>query len=321
PVAETLVTATLVQIAGVVAREAFQFRGDEVFGNALQFGLGQGGGAILEVLPFGFDLLAEDLGRQCFDQDLDPGLELVVPAAIAVVHTQDGCQVGQQVRPGQEGANLRADHGCAAQAATDQHLEAQLPGFIAHGVQADVVHADSGAIFFGAVDGNLELARQEGEFRVERRPLPDDFAPGARIDQLIRSHTGELVGGGVADTVAAGLDGVHLDRCQLLQDIRHVFQVGPVQLDILARGDVRVTLVIVTGNVGQLAQALSGQHAVGNGNTQHRGVALDIQTVLQAKRQELRFGKFAGEVAAYLIAELLGAVLDDALIVLVVNIH
>src|SRR5690554_4641520 len=105
------------------------------------------------------------------------------------------------------------------------------------------MHADGGTVFLRAVDGNLELARQVGEFRMERGPLADDLAPGARIDDLVSRNTGELVRRGIADTVAAGLDGVHLDLGQLFQNVGHVFQVRPVQLDILARGDVRVALV------------------------------------------------------------------------------
>src|SRR5690606_24225138 len=176
-----------------------------------------------------------------------------------------------------------------------------------------------GPVFLRAVDGNLELARQVGKFRMERGPLTDDFAPGTRIDDLVSRHTGELVRRGIADTVAAGLDGMHLDLGQLFQNVRHVFQIRPVQLNILARGDVRVALVVATGDVGQLAQPLGRQHAVGNGNAQHGGVALDVQAVLQAQRQEVWFGKLAGRIPAYLIAELSCAVLYDTLVILVVN--
>src|SRR5690606_6579091 len=60
PVGKALVAAALVQIAGVVTREAFQLGADEILADALQFTLGQGGRAILEVLPFGLDFLTED---------------------------------------------------------------------------------------------------------------------------------------------------------------------------------------------------------------------------------------------------------------------
>ena len=104
------------------------------------------------------------------------------------------------------------DHRRAALAAADQHLEADLAGLVAVHAQADVVHLDGGAIVRRAGDGDLELARQEREFRMEGRPLADDLAVDARILDLVGGDAGELIGGDVADAVAAGLDGVHLDR-------------------------------------------------------------------------------------------------------------
>src|SRR5690606_28150823 len=144
---------------------------------------------------------------------------------------------------------------------------------------------------------------------------------GRRIDDRIGGHSRELVGGGVADTVAAGLDGVHLHRGKFFPDIRHIFQSRPVELNVLAGGNVRVTLVVTTGDIGQFAQTLGREYAIGYGDTQHGCVALDVQAVLQAQRQEFCLGKLAGEIAAYLIAELPGAVLNDTLVILVVNVH
>ena len=90
-------------------------------------------------------------------------------------------------------------------------------------MQADIVHADCSAIMLGRRDGNLELARQEGELRMERAPLADDLAPGARIHQFVFRRTGIMIGCHVADTVTGGLDGMHLDLGQLGQHVRDVF--------------------------------------------------------------------------------------------------
>jgi len=183
------------------------------------------------------------------------------------------------------------------------------------------VHFDGGAVFFRAVDGDLELARQVGEFRVEGGPLADDFAPGARVDDFIRSHTGELVGGGVAQAVAAGLDRVHLHGGQFGENIRDVFQRWPVELHVLAGGNVGVALVVVAGDLGQGANLFGVQLAVRHGDAQHRRETLDVEAVLQAQRAEFFFAQLTGQVAAGLITELLDAVLDDPLIVLVVYVH
>ncbi len=62
-----------------------------------------------------------------------------------------------------------------------------------------------------AGDGDLELARQEGELGVQRGPLAQDFGVGAGSTDLIDGNPGQRVGGGVADAVAAGLDAVQVD--------------------------------------------------------------------------------------------------------------
>src|SRR3970040_1874017 len=43
-------------------------------------------------------------------------------------------------------------------------------------------------------DGDLELARQEREFRVQGRPLADDLGVDARILDLVGGDAGVLVG-------------------------------------------------------------------------------------------------------------------------------
>ena len=154
-----------------------------------------------------------------------------------------------------------------------------------------------------------------------RSPLADDFTPGARIDQLVCGDAGKLVGRGVTDAVAAGLDRVHLHFGQVRENIGHVFQRRPVELYVLAGTEVGVALVVFAGNKGQLAHLLGGDQAVRNGDTQHGRVTLYIQAVLQAQRQEFGVGQLAGQIAAGLVAELGYTFLDDPLVILVVDIH
>ena len=156
---------------------------------------------------------------------------------------------------------------------------------------------------------------------MEGGPLADDFAPRAWVDHFIGGDAGELVGGGVAQAVAAGLDRVHLHGGQLCQDVRNVLECRPVVLDVLAGTDVGVALVVVTGDLRQYADLACVQLAIGHCDTQHGRKTLDIQAVLQAQRAEFFFAQLTGQVAAGLIPELLDAVLDDPLVVLVVYVH
>ncbi|MPN04519.1 hypothetical protein SDC9_151760 [bioreactor metagenome] len=183
------------------------------------------------------------------------------------------------------------------------------------------MYLNDGTVIGRTVDCNLEFARQIGEFRVESAPLPHDLAPRTRVDLLVASDAGEGVGGDVTDAVARGLDGVHLHRGQLGQDFGHVFELGPVELQILARREVTVTAIIGACDVGEHAHLLGAQVAVGHGDAQHRRMALDVEAVLQAQWAEFVLAQFAGEIAARLVAELGDPFIHDPLIVFVVLVH
>ncbi len=237
-----------------------------------------------------------------------------------VVDAQRGLQVGQQVLPGDEGVDQLADHRRSAHAATDPDLEAGL-AVLFNGLQPDVMDANRGPVRLRATDGNLELARQEGELRLEGAPLAQQLGQHARVHRLVRRHAGEVVGGDVAHAVARGLDGVHLDAGQLGQHVGHALQLHPVVLDVLARGEVAIAAVVLARDMAQLAHLLRRQQAVRNRHAQHVGMALHVQAVLQAQRQEFFLGQLVGQAAAHLVTELGDALGDDALVILVVLIH
>ena len=281
----------------------------------------EGLGAVLEVGPFFLDAPTHLVDAECLGQDLDARLELVVAATELVVDPQHCLEVGQQVLPGQVLADGLADHRSTAETATDQHLHADVAGVVAPQTQTDVVDLNGGTILGGAGHGDLELARQVVELRVEGRPLTNQLTPGARIHFFIGSDAGELVGGGVADIVAAGLDRVHLHAGELCQHFGHVLELRPVQLKIGTGGEVAVAAVIAGGQLTELAQLVGGQHAIGDGDAKHGRVTLYVQTVLHPDREEFFLADLAFEVATHLVAELCDAFVDQGLIMVVVAIH
>ena len=319
PVGEGLVV--LMAAARVDARQRQVRLRIEVGGDAVEFLLRQGFRTVLQVGEFRFDQAREFLGADGLDQDLDAGLVLVVAAAELVVHAHHGFGVGQQVLPTHELVDHAAQDRRTAEAAAHHELEADLASLVAHRGQADVVHGDRGAVFDGAVEGDLELARQGDELGVEGAPLANDLGKRARIDDLVRRHAGELVGRGIADAVARGLDRVHFHRSQVGQDVRGLFQVDPVELDVLAGREVTIAAVVLARDVGEHAHLRSRQQAVRHGDAQHVGMALHVQAVLQAQRQEFFFGQLIGEAAAYLVAVLGDALAYDEMVVLVVTVH
>ena len=108
-------------------------------------------------------------------------------------------------------------------------------------------------------------------------------------------------------------------RC--CEDVRHVLQRDPVELQVLARGEVAVVAVVGARDEGELAHLARRQRAVGDGDAQHVGVQLQVDAVHQPQRLELVLGQLAGEAARHLVAELRDAFLDEAAVELVVAIH
>ena len=204
--------------------------------------------------PLRVDLLAEFLDPPFLHQDLDAGLVDVVAPAVAVVDAQDRVEIGEQVPRGQEFVDHVADDRRAPEPAADDDAEADLARFTQLRVQADVMHERRRPVRGRAVDRDLELARQVVEFRMEGGPLADQLAPDEGIDDLVARHAGEMVGGDVAHAVAGSLDGVHLDRGQLGEDLRHLLELRPVELQVLARREMAVAAVVFARDIRQLAQ-------------------------------------------------------------------
>ena len=200
-----------------------------------------------------------------------------------------------------------ADHRRAAETAADPDGEAQPAVGVALGVKPDVVDLRRGAVVRRAGHRDLELARQEDEFRVQRRPLAQDFGIGARIDDLVGGRTGEMVGGDVADAVARGLDGVHLDLSEMIEDVRDVLQRRPVELQVLPGGEVAVAAVVFARDESERPQLRRVERAIGNGDAQHIGVKLQVDAVHQAQRLELLLGQLARQPPRHLAAELADA--------------
>jgi len=107
----------------------------------------------------------------------------------------------------------------------------------------------------------------------------------------------------------------------MVEDLRRVLQLDPVELQVGARGEMAIALVVDARDMGQLAQLGRGERAVGDGDPQHVGVQLQIEAVHQPDRLELVLGDLAGQPAVHLLAELRRAVGDEFLVDGVVAVH
>ena len=130
-----------------------------------------------------------------------------------------------------------------------------------------------------------------------------------------------MIGGDVADAIAAGLDGVHLDVGQAVEDVGNVAQLGPVELDVLAGGEVAVAAVVLVGDVRKLAQLARVEGAIGHRDAQHVGVELKVEAVHEAERGKFLLGQRPVDAAFDLAAKLRGTLANDCLVKFVVAVH
>src|ERR1044071_6810738 len=79
--------------------------------------------------------------------------------------------------------------------------------------------------------------------------------------------------------------------------------------------------VVTARNLRQLAQLPRREQPVGDGDTQHGRVALDVQAVAQAQRPELVLAQLAVEEAPCLVAELRHPLVHQPVVDLVVDVH
>ena len=82
-----------------------------------------------------------------------------------------------------------------------------------------------------------------------------------------------------------------------------------------------VTFVPFVGNVGELAHLTGVQRTVGNSNTQHISMKLQIQAVHQAQRLEFIFSQRSVQTLCDLPAKLLNTVADKFIVEFSIEIH
>ncbi|MNV33255.1 hypothetical protein D3C71_1246170 [compost metagenome] len=135
-------------------------------------------------------------------EDLDARLVFVVAATVQVINAHDSRGVGQEVLFRQEITDFLGDHRRAALPATDINGKTDLALVVLFQVQTDIVNLNGGAVALGTRYRDLELARQEREFRMYGRPLTQDFRIGARIGDFVGGCPCEMIGSNVANAVA-----------------------------------------------------------------------------------------------------------------------
>src|SRR6516225_7903685 len=149
--------------------------------------------ALAHLQPLFLDLSRELFNAELVHQDLDARLVDVVAAAILIVNAHDRLDVAEEIAPVHERLDSLADEGRAPEPAADQNLEPGLALLVPEQAQPDVVNPDRGAIMRRGGYRELELARQEREFRMQRGVLPEDFRPDAGVFDFVGCNARPLI--------------------------------------------------------------------------------------------------------------------------------
>ncbi len=97
---------------------------------------------------------------------------------------------------------------------------------------------------------------------------------------------------------------MHVHGTQGVKHVRDIAQFGPVVLDVLARGEMAITFVPLVRYHRKRVHLGRIQRAIGNSNTQHVGMQLQVETVHQAQGFEFILGQRSIDAALDLGAEL-----------------
>ena len=84
---------------------------------------------------------------------------------------------------------------------------------------------------------------------------------------------------------------MHFNCGKISQNIWRIFQLKPIELQILTGREVAIATVVFARDVRKHAHLRRRHQAIGHGDTQHISMNLHIKSVLQSQRTKLIFGQ------------------------------
>ncbi len=165
------------------------------------------------------------------------------------------------------------------------------------GVQPDVVDRTLRAIALAVADRDLELPRQREVQRVEEKVVVDQLDVGRDVEGLVGEQAGVRAPGDVANAVRAGAAGRDADPVQATVHGADLGDRHPVNLDVLARRQVRDAASVRVGDVVQAIHLGDGEETPGNLDALHvaRVIELIVEPIAEAHRPEFVGGDGAAD--------------------------
>lgn len=201
-------------------------------------------------------------------------------------------------------------------------IKRRNPARTPRGDKRDVVDFGVGAPVRAGGDGDFEFSGKIVELRIAAEFVFERLDEGADIGEFVGVNADEWAASDVAGNIAASSGGGKAYGLKAVDQFRDPFDADPVELDVLADGDVRDSVAEFGGKIGDGADLVAGKEAVGDANAHHEkrsglpfstGAADDAESValgVNAPRAEIgvepvgrnRRVAFAGKLANFVEA-------------------
>lgn len=153
----------------------------------------------------------------------------------------DGANNGNSLVPMDESVERHGEVRLGGEAARDAYREADFiaRGLAASGNQGDVIDFRIRAPIGAGGDRDFELSREIVIIRIAAQFLVDGRNDGPYIREFMGVDAGKRATSDVADNVAASPGSCKLDGVKSLEELRNGLYANPVELNVLANGDIR----------------------------------------------------------------------------------
>ena len=225
------------------------------------------------LLPHGTEAVGPEVGHD----ELHPALGGLVEAAMGHEHVDQRLDGGEHLGAGDERREQHGQRRRLAEAAARPHLVARHADLDRRD-QAHVVDEGVVAAAGRPAEGDVDPARQHhvelGRAGHER--VRDQAGVGEAVERLVQPDAGVLGGHHVADRVPARRPGRQPVPAERLEHLGHFAVADPVQLDLLAGGEVHPVLGVAGRHPGEAPHLRGRGHAAGDADADHEHLVLQL---------------------------------------------
>ena len=227
------------------------------------------------------------------NQELHAGA--VTEASITVLTEQPHCchpHLRHLLQRNPDPKTLRK-HRIRGQTTTHIHVESRAKFWVNSANKRQILNLVRHVLARRPRNSRLKLARKIMKLLPVQPLLREFFNCWGGVNNLIRRHACNRGAKNHARNIAAAQESRQANGIQLLPNRRHILNLNPMQLHVLAIREVRSAPRILLGNLTDRAQLFRGHHATIETNTQHKVLIL-----------QLGVGHSAGELAAQVLLTL-----------------